>query len=380
MSKQQCPVSPQRGCACAARKGATSEVMAVKFGLFYLPTYLQDERDAHTHLKNIVEQVVFAEQIGIEYVWMVEHHFVRHGGLCASNFSLLSYLAARTSRIRLGTGATVLPLNDPVRVAEMGATLDQLSDGRFDFGIGRGFLRNEFETFGIEMRESRERVEEGIELIKQAWTQPTLSFKSRFRPPVDGMAILPPPYQKPHPPIWVACFLTPESFDWTAQQGYNLLYVAYHVDPPLARERMGWYIDALRRHNRRVEDHEVCCCYHAHFLAKDDVPQLRKIVEQPMAEYSAAGAEAVQKEPDPVAYKGYGVREDYHKQSGFEVYFPNRVLMGGPERVLDRLREMRDAGVTQVSMIVDFGSLAQNEVMRSLEVFARDVLPKARDL
>ncbi len=352
----------------------------MKFGLFYLPTYLKNERDANTHLKNIVEQVVYADKIGIDYVWMVEHHFVRHGGLCASNFSFLSYLAARTARIRLGTGATVLPLNDAVRVAEMGATLDQLSDGRFDLGVGRGFLRDEFDAFGVEMRDSRERVEDGVALVKQAWTQPTITYSGTYRPAVKDLPVLPPPKQTPHPPIWVACFLSPESFEWTAKEGYNLLYVAYHVDPPLARERMAWYIDALKKNGRRVEDYEVCCCYHAFFQAKDDPAALRRIVEKPMAEYSAAGEEAARRPPDPVAYKGYAAREDYHKQSGFDLYFPGRVLMGGPERVLDRLREMRAAGVTQVSLIVDYGSLSQAEIMQSLEIFARDVLPVARTL
>ncbi|MGH7089178.1 MAG: LLM class flavin-dependent oxidoreductase, partial [Stellaceae bacterium] len=85
----------------------------MKFGLFYLPTYLPDARSITTHFDNIVEQVVFADKIGLDHVWMVEHHFVRHGGLCAATYPFLSYLAARTSRIRLGTGATVLPLNDP---------------------------------------------------------------------------------------------------------------------------------------------------------------------------------------------------------------------------------------------------------------------------
>src|SRR5262245_21846497 len=139
----------------------------MKFGLFYLPTYLPGTRHAHTHYHNIVEQVVYADKIGIDYVWLVEHHFVRHGGLIPSNYAFLSYLAAKTTRIRLGTGATVLPLNDALRVAEQGATLDQLSNGRFDFGVGRGLLRDEFEAFGVDMRESRERVEEGVELCKR---------------------------------------------------------------------------------------------------------------------------------------------------------------------------------------------------------------------
>ena len=93
----------------------------MKFGLFYLPTYLPEKLDAHTHYRNIIEQVEFADRIGIDYAWIVEHHFVRHGGLFPANLAFLSYLAARTETIRLGTGATVLPLNAPVRVAEPAA-------------------------------------------------------------------------------------------------------------------------------------------------------------------------------------------------------------------------------------------------------------------
>jgi natural product biosynthesis luciferase-like monooxygenase protein len=352
----------------------------MKFGLFYLPTYLPNARDAQTHYRNIVEQVVYADKIGIDYVWLVEHHFVRHGGLIPSNYAFLSYLAAKTNRIRLGTGATVLPLNDPVRVAEQAATLDQLSEGRFDFGVGRGFLRDEFDAFGVDMKESRERVEEGVELLKRAWAGGPLAFKSKFRPEMKDLPILPPIYQKPHPPIWVACFLSPESFDWTAKEGYNLLYVAYHADHPVAVERIGWYRDALKQHGRRVEDHEVACAYHAHFLEHEDNARLKSIVDKPMAEYAAAGVEASRKPPDPTAYKGYGAREKGQKELGFDVYFPGRVLMGSPKQALARIAELKAAGITQAAMIVDFGSLAQKDIMRSLEIFGREVLPRVKEL
>jgi len=352
----------------------------MKFGLFYLPTHVPEVTDVATHFDNIVEQVLFADRIGIDYVWMVEHHFVRHGGLCAANYAFLAYLAAKTARIRLGTGATVLPLNDPVRVAEMAATLDQLSKGRFDLGIGRGFLRDEFDAFGVPMRETRERVEEGIELVKRAWSDPVLTFTSKFRPPIEGLTILPRVYQKPHPPIWNACFLSPESFVWTAQQGFNLLYVAYHVDSETAGQRVHWYLDELPRFGRKVEDHEVCCCYHAHFTEREDAALLRSLVEKPMAEYTSAGVEAATKPPDPIAYKGYAAREDYQKQAAFENYFPDRVLMGDPDSVLERIKRLKAMGITQLALIVDFGSLQQPAIMRSLEVFARDILPKARNI
>ena len=352
----------------------------MKFGLFYLPTYLPALRDAQTHYRGIIEQIEFADQIGIDYAWIVEHHFVRHGGLFPSNYAFLSYLAARTKRIRLGTGATVLPLNDPVRVAEQAATLDQLSQGRFDFGVGRGFIRDEFESFGIDMKESRERVEEGVDLIKAAWAGPTLEFKSKFRPPMSGLPILPPIYQKPHPPIWVACFLSPESFEWTAREGHNLLYVAYHVDHPIAVERINWYRNALPKFGRRIADYEICCPYHAHFLEREDDARLQEIVHKPMVEYGAAGVEAARKPPDPTAYKGYDQREAGQRAFTFNTYFPNRVLMGGPEQAIARIRQLKEAGITQVALVVDFGSMPQDEIMRSMEVFGRKVLPHVRNL
>jgi len=309
---------------------------------------------------------------------MVEHHFVRHGGLCAGTYPFLAYLAAKTARIRLGTGATVLPLNDPVRVAEMGATLDQLSKGRFDLGVGRGFLRDEFDTFGVDMRDSHDRVAEGVALVKRAWTEAPLTWQGRFRPPIDGITILPRVYQKPHPPIWNACFLTRDSFEWTAEQGLNLLYVAYHVDTETAGERMRWYIDALPRFGRRAGDHEVPCCYHAHFTETEDVARLKALVETPMADYTGAGVEAARKPPDPTAYKGYAAREDYQRQAAFDNYFPDRVLMGDPGSVLARIARLKALGVTQPMLIVDFGSLKQADIMRSLEIFARRILPHAR--
>jgi natural product biosynthesis luciferase-like monooxygenase protein len=352
----------------------------MKFGLFYLPTYMPDLRSAQQHYRGVIEQVEFADQIGIDYAWIVEHHFVRHGGLFPANYAFLSYLAARTKRIRLGTGATVLPLNDPVRVAEQAATLDQLSQGRFDFGVGRGFIRDEFDIFGVDMKESRERVEEGVELLKQVWAGPTMEFKSKFRPPLSSLPLLPPIFQKPHPPIWVACLMSPESFEWTAQEGHNLLYVAYHVDHPVAAERIGWYRDALAKHGRNVADHEICCVYHAHFLDSEDDERLAKIVHKPMSEYAAAGLEAARKPPDPTAYKGYERREAGQRDFGFDAYFPGRVVMGGPKQAIERIHVLRDIGITQIGLLVDFGSLAQEDIMRSLRIFADQVLPHVRDI
>ena len=353
----------------------------MKFGLFYLPTYLPETRDAHTHYHNMVEQVVYADRIGIDYAWMVEHHFVRHGGLLPANYAFLSYLAGRTERIRLGTGG-----NDPAAERppcgwrnRPPRSTSSPRDASTSASDAASFATS-FDAFGVPMKESRERVEEGVALIRKAWSEPTLEFEGGFRPPMTGLPILPPVYQKPHPPIWVACLLSPESFEWTAREGHNLLYVAYHVDHDIAVERIGWYRDALTRSGRRIEDHEICCVYHAHFRAEDDDARLEAAVHTAMSEYATAGLEATRRPADPVAYKGYEQRDAGQRKFTFESYFPGRVLMGGPDQAIERIKVLADIGITQIGMLVDFGSLPQEEIMRSLEIFGKEVLPRVREL
>ena len=148
----------------------------------------------------------------------------------------------------------------------------------------------------------------------------------------------------------------------------------------MATERIGWYRDALPKHGRNVTDHEVCCVYHAYFTEEDDDDRLKSVVDGPMSEYAAAGIEAASKPPDPEAYKGYDRREAGQQQLNFERYFPGRVVMGGADQVVDRIRELRRIGITQVSFLIDFGSLSQEEIMKSLKIFGEKILPRVREI
>ena len=99
-----------------------------------------------------------------------------------------------------------------------------------------------------------------------------------------------------------------------------------------------------------------------------------------MSEYAAAGIEAARKLPDPTAYKGYERREAGQRDFGFKAYFPGRVVMGGPKQAIERIHVLRDIGITQIGLLVDFGSLAQDDIMRSLHIFADRILPHVRDV
>src|SRR5258708_2878304 len=136
-------------------------------------------------------------------MFMVEHHFTGQGQVSAS-MTLLAYLAAKTQKIRLGTAVVVLPWHNPVLVAEQAATLDLLSGGRFDFGVGKGYRQAEFDGFCIPIAEATERFDEAIEIIRKAWTS-----KGRFshhgkRWHYDDVVVEPEPLQRPHPPLWLA--------------------------------------------------------------------------------------------------------------------------------------------------------------------------------
>ena len=153
--------------------------------------------------------------------FVVEHHFTGFGQVSAS-LNLLTWIGARTTTLRLGTAVLVLPWHNPVLLAEQAATLDLLSDGRFDFGIGKGYRYNEFAGFCVPMEEAEARFDECLEVMLKAWTSDTpWSHRGKYWQ-FDNVVVEPPTAQKPHPPIWMGAG-SPGSIKKVAAQGYNLL-------------------------------------------------------------------------------------------------------------------------------------------------------------
>jgi alkanesulfonate monooxygenase SsuD/methylene tetrahydromethanopterin reductase-like flavin-dependent oxidoreductase (luciferase family) len=176
--------------------------------------------DSHAY-HDFINYVVEAERLGFSSVFLVEHHFTVFGQVSAS-MNLLTYLAARTERIRLGTAVVVLPWHNPILVAEQAATLDLLSNGRLDFGVGKGYRSYEFSGFCIAPEEATERFEEAMEVIRKAWTtQGRFSYQGkRWR--FDNVIVEPSPIQQPHPPFWLGAG-SADSIRRAAREGYNLL-------------------------------------------------------------------------------------------------------------------------------------------------------------
>ena len=171
--------------------------------------------------ESFIDYVIEADRLGFKQLFMVEHHFTGQGQVSAS-MAVLAYLAARTRKIRLGTAVVVLPWHNPVLVAEQAATLDLLSGGRVDFGVGKGYRQAEFDGFCIPMAEATERFDEAMEIIRKAWTTQGRFSHHGKRWHYDNIVVEPEPLQRPHPPLWLAAG-SPDSVRRAAREGYNLL-------------------------------------------------------------------------------------------------------------------------------------------------------------
>src|SRR5687767_6152023 len=195
----------------------------MKFGLFGSAQAKRGgpDVDSGVGFREFVDYNVEAESLGFVSTFLVEHHFTGFGQISAT-LNLLTFIAARTKTLRLGTAVIVLPWHNPVLLAEQTATLDLLSQGRLDFGIGMGYRYREFAGFAMPMEEAEERYDESLAVLLKAWTSDEpWSHKGKYYQ-FDEVVVEPPTQQKPHPPLWMGAG-SPESIRKVAKQGYKLL-------------------------------------------------------------------------------------------------------------------------------------------------------------
>jgi alkanesulfonate monooxygenase SsuD/methylene tetrahydromethanopterin reductase-like flavin-dependent oxidoreductase (luciferase family) len=177
--------------------------------------------DSGAGFRDFVEYNVEAEALGLHSTFLVEHHFTGFGQVSAS-LNLLTWIGARTKTLRLGTAVLVLPWHNPVLLAEQAATVDLLSGGRLDFGVGKGYRYNEFTGFRVPIEEAEARFDECLEVMLKAWTSDApWSHRGQYWE-FEEVVVEPPTAQKPHPPIWMGAG-SPGSIKKVAEHGYNLL-------------------------------------------------------------------------------------------------------------------------------------------------------------
>ncbi len=210
----------------------------LRFGLWYAFRNPAQWRRPYPELyAAVLDQIEYAEGIGYDDVWLTEHHFCEDGH-APSILPLAAAVAVRTKRVQIGTGVLLLPLHDAVRVAEDGATVDILSNGRFALGVGVGYRPQEFEGLGISRGDRATRTDEGLEVIRRFWEGESVDFDGRHYQ-LRGVKLSPPPVQRPRPPLWVGGF-APAAQKRAARLGDGYIGIGEMSDQVrLYREELG---------------------------------------------------------------------------------------------------------------------------------------------
>ena len=308
-----------------------------------------------------------ADKLGFESVWCAEHHFSTYGYL-SRPLMFASHLATQTEKIRVGSAVVVLPLHHPLIVAEEIATADLLSNGRLDIGLGRGYQVYEFERLGIKLEESRERFEEAVDILLLAFKGEPFSFNGKhFK--FGETSIFPTPVQKPRPPIWVVG-QSEESIVATAKRGFNLVSGGFGVSLERLKEFRKSFddllVDAEQKENIRVSTQRAV------YVTKDE-SELPEIIEQ--ARWNMRVTLSLRQGLERVE-KGHAQAIPFDNEPSDEELIDRYFVMGTPATCIEKLSEIRDVmGLDHFNANFWFGNLEHKQVLRSMELFAKEVMP-----
>ena len=197
------------------------------FGIFmdFLATYSDNQADV---FRDAFELVDLAEETGLDSVWLGETHFNPARSVLSAPIVVAGSIATRTKRLKVGTAVQVLPLISPLRIAEEAATVDQISEGRFEFGVGRSGIARSYEIMGIPYEESKDRFQEALDIILEAWKGEPFSYHGQYND-IEEAVVSPMPYQQPHPKIRLASS-SEDSFARVGRLGYPIFLTMRGMD------------------------------------------------------------------------------------------------------------------------------------------------------
>ena len=339
-----------------------------KFGSHYLPTYVPElDGTVSEFYQKMYGQMEEMDRLGYDHIWVTEHHFAHYGGDLPHPPTFLSAIARTTKQIRLGVATSVLPLHNPIDLAESYAMVDVISNGRLDLGVGKGSVPPEYEKFGVDQSESTARMREGVEIMLQAWSDKPVNIKGQFHS-YENVSVYPKPVQRPHPRIWSACSRTEDSFRWAGENGFNLMTLPYlYRDPEALPAMVKIYRDNLAKSRHAAAKTDSLGKFHIYVSSS-----LEKAIEE-AAPYLEKYID-VQRADDKQQVGGLMVLRDARTQfaEGF-------VLAGDPQRVADLIRKWADPnGLTTISGTFHFGGMPQEMALKSIRLFAEKVIPQFR--
>ncbi len=336
--------------------------------------------------KEAMEQAVHAESVGFDYYWQTEHHFYPEIGHSSSPELFLAALAQRTSTIRLGLAVVVLPCNHPYRVVEYVSTLDHLSDGRVEFGTGRGASPYHIEAFGVTSDQSKELWEESLDVICSMFlNDPFPGWQGKWYSDLPQRHLVPKPVQKPHPPLWVAGS-QPATYAEAARKGLGILGFngaePDEIEPSIRAYReaavecspVGGYSNhqvAIFTIGNIATDYTVGrdkACAAARWYGGDNDAELQKVRFSGHTGEYYEGKQATGRRP--------GVREAILRRSNDELVQDGLVIGGDADSVCRGVEKWAKLGVDQLLFMIQAGNTTHDDVMRALDLFGSKVLHK----
>ncbi len=313
-------------------------------------------------------QMTAAEELGFDAVWLAEIHFQKGRSVLSSPLVIATAIAARTQRVRIGIAVQILPLAHPLHLAEDVATVDHLSKGRLDFGVGRSGLPEHYEGFNVSHSESRERFNETLEILVKAWTEERFTHEGKYFQ-YRNVCVTPKPFQKPHPPLRVAA-TTQETYAIVGRMGVPI-FIAVRTTPISDLERfIGGYHEAWREagHPGRGEVSLIVPVY-----LTEDGRQAREEARASTMHFFRSIAEALSRGP----------RGEEAARLGRMTYpeiLEELVVYGSPDAVTKRLLELRESlGYSSLSVWMNVGGrIPHQRVLGSMRLFAERVIPRLR--
>jgi len=345
----------------------------MEFGLFAEQTRRgASQDDAFREMFALVDA---AEAWGLDVFWLAEMLINPTRSVLSAPLLVASWIAARTRRLRVGTAVQLLPLNHPLRVAGEVTTLDHLSQGRFDFGIGRSGSPRAYDALGVPYAESQERFFEALEIMLEAWKGERFSYEGKFFRFTDA-AVAPRPYRLPHPPLRMAA-TTPETFPRVARMGLPIFVGLRGMSIPELTEHLRVYREAWREAGH-AGDGDACLRIPVYAApteqaAMDEARETITYYFQRQADLTRA----------PIGRAGTGPAERRVTQAqrlsslSYDEILTTKVAFGTGPGLIDRLTQLKEElGVTGIAAELNPGGLlSPNQEMRSLRILTHEVMP-----
>ncbi len=332
----------------------------MKFGVFYQMPCAADQIPAQRY-QDTIAQVQLADELGYDSAWLAELHFNSRFSIMPAPLMVASAIAQTTSQIRIGTAVHLVPLHQPIRLAEEAAALDVLSGGRSIFGIGRGAIPGHFQGYGIDQEEARVRFLENLEMVLGMWTQDDYSYSGKYHS-AHEINLAPKPIQKPHPPVYIASN-SADTFNLVGQLGHNILVAPTIVTTEGALSGLESYRSELEQNGHNPADRDVNVTIHVN-VAEDETTA-RTAFEQTINNYIGT-------------LRGGSGRGSARAQVlDYETVLDEYAAVGTPEQVAEKIDKMK--GMYDPDGIICWfntgGMIPHEEVRTSMGLFAEEVMP-----